>query len=316
MNETELPAGTRLHGGVLVIEEFLRREDKALIYRASDLPTRSEVLLSEYFPETATRNGREVLAPNGWSAQGFQIAREKWAQSFQSSNPDTLFTFTENNTLYTAREYSAYSTNPHATVVLGQAAPIPIETRDPVRAEIPEAAPSQPARVLAPSSPAQTPNRNQFSLRDVWPDALRGALQGAFAGAAGGVLLGAIAATLGSEEIITGAARGLWALPVGAAAGALLGTLRALPSNAPQLASASPRTREDQIQSTLSGAGKGAIMGLVLGGGFLLLAAIASGGGVSLLGLFQSAFLFALLGAFAGGIVGFIRINPRDRSRR
>jgi hypothetical protein len=69
------------------------------------------------------------------------------------------------------------------------------------------------------------------------------------------------------------------------------------------------------LLSTLSGAGKGALLGFALGPAFLL---FANGSGLEMpaFSLLRAALLFAISGAFGGGIVGFIRIAPRDRSRR
>lgn len=309
--EYSLPVGTRLRGGALLIEEVLRRDDKSFIYRAYDVPGRRQVELCEYFPPDASRHERTVVPPAGWSAQGYVIARQKFVDVFSES----LFSFEEHGTFYVAQEYSPSATqrlqideySSHATVAL---APTP----KPVPLAQPTSSVAAPQEVLSPATPVSA--RPQFSWRDVLPDALRGAGQGAIAGTVGGVLLGVIAAMVGGEEIIAGAMRGLWALPIGAVAGALLGVLRALPSNAPQLATASARTREEQIQSTLSGAGKGAMAGVLFSGVFLLGLIVMMGGGASLFSLIRVALLFALSGAFAGAIVGFIRVVPRDRSRR
>jgi hypothetical protein len=312
MKDEALPLGTRLRGGALLIEEVLGREDKAFLYRAYDVPARREVVLSEYFPDGAGRHARAVAPPLGWSATGFEIARNK----FLTGCINAIFTFEENDTLYAAFEYSAGCSaqkapegpNLRATVALTSTSIAP-----PTTLPIPTPALREGISSSSSSTKISKP-RQTFSLSDVLPDALRGAGQGAIAGAVSGVLLGVIAALAGDGDIVSGAARGLLMLPVGALAGALLGVLRALPSSAPQLASASPRTRADQIQSTLAGAGKGAIAGIMFGGVFLLLLIAGLGGEASLFSLAKAAILFTLSGAFAGAIVGFIRINPRDRS--
>jgi hypothetical protein len=311
MNDDALPPGTRLRGGAVLIEQVLRRHDKVFFYRAYDVPARREIVLSEYFPDGARRDIRAVTPPAGWSAAGFQIARQK----FLSECDDAVWTFEENDTAYVAREYSVPgdSTNSHATVALASTPSAP-QTKPsiPTSALREDFSPPRPAS----SAISKSRPRPSFSLRDVFPDAKRGAIQGTMAGAVSGVLLGVIAALFGNGDIVSGAARGLMMLPVGALAGALLGILRALPSNAPQLASASPRTRANQVQSTLSGAGKGALMGLVISGVFQLAALFAGTFDVSAASLFKTVVLFSLAGAFSGGIVGLIRINPRDRARR
>jgi hypothetical protein len=306
MNDAALPVGTRLRGGALLIEEVLRREDKAFIYRAHDFPSRREVTLHEYFPENATRCEREVLAPQGWSEQGFAIARGK----FSESAANAIFSFSENNTIYLAREYSARIASPHATVAL-TALSSSLLTSTPHEAS----RPALDAAVLAPPV-SSVQLRRKISWHDILPDALRGAAQGALAGTVGGVLLGMIASMVGDGALVAGAARGLWALPIGAAAGALLGVLRALPANAPQLATASSRTRGEQLQSTLAGAGKGALMGLAMSSVFLLAGLFVGAFDVTATSMLRGVLLFSLSGTFAGAIVGFIRINPRDRSRR
>jgi hypothetical protein len=267
------------------------------------------VTLIEFFPPEARRERCAVVRPDTWSTQGFALACENFLQS----RPNALFSFTENDTIYAVHEYAAASdspANPQATVALTPGAAMPLE----IKAEEEIAPATSSVSDTTPVSNASIRQRN-FSWRDVGPDALRGALQGALAGAAGGVLLGALAALFGDGDFLSGALRGLWALPIGALTGALLGALRALPSDAPPLATASARTREQHLLSTLSGAGKGALLGLALGLAFLLFANV-SGLETPAFSLLRAALLFAISGAFAGGIVGFIRIAPRDRSRR
>jgi hypothetical protein len=318
MNDA-LPAGTRLRGGALLIEEPLRREGNALLYRAYDVPERREVLLLEFFPESATRNSREVLLPQGWTAQGWKIAQQKFA----SSCGQTLFQFEENNTLFCVQEYSRFNTpqpSPHATVVLGSSATHPHDVTT-VDVESTLTSPPQTLReqlaAPIPSPAIWTPTNTppKFSWSDILPDIIQGAKQGAIVGTIGGVLLGALASTIGEGDLVAGALRGLWALPIGTLAGALLAGLRALPSNAPQLATASARTREQQVQSTLSGAAKGALLGFALVP-LLTLSALVSGAEISAGTMLRILLLCALTGSFAGAIVGFIRVMPRDRSRR
>jgi hypothetical protein len=312
MTGDALPAGTRLHSGAILIEELLRRDEKSFVYRAYDVPARRTVTLVEFFPDGASRYEHAVVPPAGWSTPGFVIAQ----QNFIKSAGAALFAFEQNATIYLAQEYSVATPtdsmqSTHATVPLTPiasssiASPAPATVIQPPREEI--------AAAQAPTASIKT--RPKFSLADVIPDAIRGAVQGALAGTVGGVLLGAVASLIGDGDFLNGASRGLWALPIGAFAGGLLGALRALPSNAPQLATASARTDEQQLQSTLSGAGKGALLGFFLGGAFLVFA-VGSGMEISFFVLLRAILLFALSGAFSGGIVGFIRVAPRDRSRR
>jgi hypothetical protein len=299
MNEA-LPAGTRLRGGALLIEAVLGRDADAFCYRAFDVPGRREITLTEHFPAGASRVNRSVLAPSSWDAPTAESARNE----FLKNHCDNQSFFEENETIYSTHEYSV------SLPVTQSSAPSPFA---PSRAVALDPQPPVAVSNTPIVSHAVLPRR--FSWHDILPDATRGAVQGAIAGATGGVLLGALAAFFGEGDYVSGAQRGLWALPIGALAGALLGALRALPSDAPQLATASAHTRTQQWQSTLSGVGKGVLLGSTLGLAFLLF--------INTLGieapafsLLRAAVLFALSGAFGGGIVGFIHVAPRDRSRR
>lgn len=168
------------------------------------------------------------------------------------------------------------------------------------------------SKVQSTSNPSAAKPR--ISLRELLPDALRGAAQGAIITALGGPLLGAVAGSLTENNAIGGAMRGLLTLPIGALAGAVIGTLRALPA-ATGWATPAPVAREDQIKSSLRGALKGAALGAVVGFGMVLysmLGGVITAAYAALSGLA----LFTLAGAVSGAIVGAIGIKPRDRPRR
>jgi hypothetical protein len=284
-----------VRGGAYLVEEVLHEGDGEFSYRAYDVPSRCPVIVHEFFPVGARREELEVRAPSGWTAQGFDIAKAKWLQR----HGEALAIFEENGTAY---------------LVMDADSP-------PVRLQAEYSAPanpvfhSTPAAVSVPIAPIQSASPRRLSLADLWPDAFRGAVQGGLLCGVSGVLLGALAAAFGEGDFLSGALLGAWAFPIGALCGALLGVLRALPSNAPTLASASSLSPEQQLRSTLLGAGKGGVLGLVSGGA-LILAAFVSGNEVSVSSALRGVLLFALAGAIGGAVVGFIRINPRDRSRR
>lgn len=295
-----LPNSVKVRGGAYLVEEILIEGDGQISYRAYDVPARCPVILSEFFPRGARRKNLEVLAPSGWSAQGFNIAKMKWLQR----HPDALASFEENGTAYITMGVDT----PHALVQAEFPAPA-----NPIKFSPSVHAPELPSTPIAAPAPPPAPVR-PLSFADLWPDALRGAIQGGLLCGMLGVIFGILAAALGQNNLFSGAMLGLWAFPVGAICGALLGVLRALPSSAPALASASPLSPQEQIATTLAGAGKGALLGLPLGFALMLGRSLIEG--VSLAYFASGLFLFGLLGAMAGAVVGFIRIMPRDRSRR
>lgn len=301
INSAALPNGLKMRGGAYLVEEILAQSDCEFSYRAYDVAARCPIILREFFPTGAKRESFQVLAPPGWSTQGFDIAKARWLQRHAAA----LAIFEENNTTYlvTAADSAVHSGR-------FEMQPEYSAPANPVLAPAPIQAPVQ-AQNGAPIPSARRP----LSFADLWPDAWRGALQGGLLCGVSGVLLGGLAAVFAQNDFLFGALLGAWAFPVGAICGAILGVLRALPSNAPQLASASPLSPEQQGRSTLLGAGKGAILGLVSGSALMIIAAI-SGNEMSLSSLPRAVLLFALAGAIGGAVVGLIRINPRDRSRR
>lgn len=297
VNPNALPNGIKVRSGAYLVEEILAQSEGEFSYRAYDVPARCPIILREFFPIGARREDFQVLAPVGWSVQGFDIAKAKWLQRYA----DALAVFEENGTAY--------------LVMSADSPKIPA----PSKLQPEYSAPANPAQIsssIQPPNPIQnTAPIRRLSFADLWPDALRGAIQGGLLCGVAGVLLGALAAAFGQNDFLSGALSGAWAFPIGALCGALLGVLRALPANAPQLASASSLSPAQQRRSTLDGAGKGALLGLVLGF-VLIFAAAFSGNEISFSMLVRGEILFALAGAIGGAVVGFIRINPRDRSRR
>ena len=291
-----------MRGGAYLVEEFLAHGDGEFSYRAYDVPSRCPVILHEFFPTGARRDALQVSAPTGWSTQGFEMAKAKWLQRPEQA----LAIFEENGTAYLVLNTNALNADSPRAFSPSRLQP---EYSAPVS--------STPISISSPL-PDFTHNPapiRRFSFAYLWPDAWRGALQGGTLCGVAGVLLGALAAVFGQNNLLSGALMGAWAFPVGAVCGGLLGVLRALPANAPQLASASPVTAQEQERRTLEGAGKGALMGLVLGI-LLIAAAIFNGNEILFSAVPQGLLLFTLSGAIGGAVVGFIRINPRDRSRR
>ena len=300
-----LPNGLKMRGGAYLVEEVLAQGDNEFSYRAYDVAARCAITLHEFFPTGARRNDFQVRAPSGWSIRGYNIAKAKWLERHCAA----LAVFEENGTTY---------------AVMNADSPRPALQHD-VQSEMqPEMQPkysapaipvltSAPAEIIAPAAPMSA-TRPRLSFFDLWPDAVRGAIQGSLFCGVSGVILGALAALLGEGSIVFGVLRGLWLFPIGALCGALIGVLRALPSNAAKLATQSPLTAEQQWQSTLSGALKGALLGGALG-----LAGLLASNAQTLLSMStfnKLLLLFTLAGAIGGAVVGFIRINPRDRSRR
>ena len=290
-----------MRGGAYLVEEFLAHGDGEFSYRAYDVPSRCPVILHEFFPTGARRDALQVSAPTGWSTQGFEMAKAKWLQC----QKEALAIFEENGTAYLVFNTDSLNADLPRTFSPSQLQP---------EYFAPATSPPISVSISAPDSTQNSAPIRRFSFADLWPDAWRGALQGGTLCGVAGVLLGALAAAFGQNNLLSGALMGAWAFPVGAVCGGLLGVLRALPSNATQLASASPVTAQDQRRSTLEGAGKGALMGFVLGV-LLIAAAIFNGYEILFSAVPQGLLLFTLSGAIGGAVVGFIRINPRDRSR-
>ena len=290
-----------MRGGAYLVEEFLAHGDGEFSYRAYDVPSRCPVILHEFFPTGARRDALQVSAPTGWSTQGFEMAKAKWLQC----QKEALAIFEENGTAYLVFNTDSLNADLPRTFSPSQLQP---------EYFAPATSPPISVSISAPDSTQNSAPIRRFSFADLWPDAWRGALQGGTLCGVAGVLLGALAAVFGQNNLLSGALMGAWAFPVGAVCGGLLGVLRALPSNATQLASASPVTAQDQRRSTLEGAGKGALMGFVLGV-LLIAAAIFNGYEILFSAVPQGLLLFTLSGAIGGAVVGFIRINPRDRSR-
>ena len=284
-----------MRGGAYLVEEVLTPIENEISYRAYDVPSRCPVILHEFFPTGASRADFQVLAPSGWSTQGFDLAKAKWLQR----HSEALAIFEENGTAY--------------LVMSADSPRIPA----PSKLQPEYSAPANPVQVSTPVQPPMPVQNNApirpLSFSNLWPDACRGAIQGGLLCGVAGVLLGAIASAMGDGNLLFGMTRGIWLFPVGAICGGFLGVLRALPSSARQLASVSPVTAQDQWQSAVLGALKGGLLGMISG---IFLAPAQAAGAPQLPFYLKAVLLFALCGAIGGAVVGFIRINPRDRSRR
>lgn len=313
-----LPNGVKVRGGAYLVAEVLAQNNGEITYHAYDVPARSPVILHEFFPPGARRDNLQVVAPSSWTTQGFEMAKAKWLQNHIGAQA----IFEENGTAYLVTPLQPISPQNQPAKYQTQALP---QTQSAPSAVVGPPIPNLPLvipQIAASPAPLPQTSRPQFSIADLLPDALRGAVQGGLLCGVAGILLGALAALFAEGNLLFaegnllfGALLGAWAFPVGALGGAILGALRALPANAPQLASASPLTPQQQLQSTLAGASKGAVMGLVLGSG-LMMAAALGGNEISPGFVVRGMLLFAFAGAIGGAVVGFIRINPRDRSRR
>jgi len=323
-NSNVLPNGVKVRGGAYLVAEVLTQNNGEVSYHAYDIAARGPVILHEFFPTGARRENLQVVGPSAWTTQGFDMAKAKWLQNHIGA----LAIFEENGTAYlvTPLQSPSPQTEPakYQTQSLSQTQGEPGAVIQPPIPNLPLTIPQSPLPqtpiALAPlpqtlNVPSSASPRQQFSVADLWPDALRGGLQGGLLCGVAGVLLGALAAIFGGGNLLLGALLGTWAFPVGAVGGAILGALRALPSNAPALASASALTPQQQIENTLTGAGKGALLGLPLGM-ILIFVAMAGGNSIPVSAILRALILFALAGAIGGAVVGFIRINPRDRSRR
>ncbi len=310
-NSDALPNAIKVRGGAYLVEEVLTQGDGEFSYRAYDVPARCPIILYEFFPAGAQRDALQVLAPTGWSTQGFEMAKAKWLQS----HAEALAIFEENGTAYLVLSADTVLAADSPRVfspsrLLPEYSALASPTKsDATHANI-DATPSS----ISQNAPKSL-SRPRLTFADLWPDARRGAIQGGVFCGIAGLLLGALTASFGDGNFLLGAWRGVMLFPVGAVCGGLLGVLRALPSNAPALASASAVTPQQQLQSTLSGALKGVLLGLVLGVLFML-AAVFVGQEIALSVVPRGVLLFALAGAIGGAVVGFIRIDPRDRSRR
>ncbi len=107
-----LPAGTRLQGGSLVLEEVLGIGGFGITYRGQDTHLHRAVAVKEFFPYGCRRDGTDVHPPAAMPEAEFQAARRRFldeaktlAQFRHPGIVDVYTLFEENNSAYMVMEF-------------------------------------------------------------------------------------------------------------------------------------------------------------------------------------------------------------------